>query len=525
MMKIFVNKNDEVVSVAEQVIGAPDTELVLVVPRFSKLADSVANFQLLKREADAAGKNLLIESVDDRAVSLAKANHIEAANPFFGESAMHREMTDIVRRSKETFKQHDGDQRTFDNEQVEVDLAAARKKTSGFRGARESEDSKKTPASAPKKPRRFRNLVVLVVFIALLSGGGAYAYQFLPKAEINLISKKADWGYSGEVLVDKAGAEVMGQLFSKEQNQSFSFPASGRGGVERKAKGTITIYNAFSSSQQYLVATTRFAAPNGKIYRLDAGVTVPGAKISNGGILPSSIDASVSADKPGAEYNTGPIAKLMVPGFQGTPRYAGFYGELKNGASGGVVGETLYPTAEDISKGKESARKSIEEGLKTFLLAQIDSEFRVVPGASEFEIVKENVVEDVASDGKFSIFVDAKMNMTAFREGDMVRFLEAKAQKELGPEFKVSSDYDLKFGEAKLIPKEQKLTVSVTFKGMFAYAIDISNFKGLAKGKAEDDLKSLIFGMPGVQSATVNLWPFWVKSVPPKEDKIMVNVE
>ena len=114
--------------------------------------------------------------------------------------------------------------------------------------------------------------------------------------------------------------------------------------------------------------------------------------------------------------------------------------------------------------------------------------------------------------------------MTAFRESDMVRFLEAKAQKELGPEFKVAS-YDVKFGEAKLVPKEQKLTVPVTFKGIFAYAIDVSNFKGLAKGKAEDDLKSLIFGMPGVQSATVNLWPFWVKSVPPKEDKIMVNVE
>lgn len=523
-MKIFVNKNDEVVSVAEQVISAPDNELVLVVPRFSKLADSVANFQLLKREADAAGKDLLIESVDDRAVSLAKANHIEAANPFFGESAAHREMTDIVRRSKETFKPRDGVRTTSEDEEMDIDLAAQRKKPPGFRGSRESEGDRKMATEAPKKSRRARRLVIFAVFIALLAGGGVYAYQILPKADVNLISKKADWEYSGEVVVDKAGSGVMGQVFSKEQNQSFSFPASGKGGVERKAKGTITIYNAFSSSQQYLVATTRFTAPDGKIYRLDSGVTVPGAKISNGDIIPSSIDASVSADKPGAEYNTGPIAKLTIPGFQGTPRYAGFYGELKSGASGGVVGETLYPTAEDISKGKESARESIKKGLETFLLAQIDSEFRVVPGASQFELIKENVVEDVASDGKFSIFVDAKMNMTAFRENDMVLFLEAKAQKELGPEFKVAS-YDLKFGEAKLVPKEDKLIVPVTFKGMLAYAIDVSNFKSLAKGKAENDLKSLIFGMPGVQSATVNLWPFWVKSVPVREDKITVSVE
>ena len=42
------------------------------------------------------------------------------------------------------------------------------------------------------------------------------------------------------------------------------FPASGEQNVSLKAQGTITIYNAYSSSPQSLVATTRFVTPAGE---------------------------------------------------------------------------------------------------------------------------------------------------------------------------------------------------------------------------------------------------------------------
>jgi len=55
-------------------------------------------------------------------------------------------------------------------------------------------------------------------------------------------------------------------LFYFESSRTITqkFPATEIKNIEAKAKGTIRIYNAYSSSPQTLVATTRFMAPDGK---------------------------------------------------------------------------------------------------------------------------------------------------------------------------------------------------------------------------------------------------------------------
>ncbi len=74
---------------------------------------------------------------------------------------------------------------------------------------------------------------------------------------------------------------------------------------------------------------TRFLALDGKIFRLTKGITVPGAKIVEGKIIPSSIEAAVIADQPGEAYNIGPVSRFSIPGLKGTPKYEAFYAESK----------------------------------------------------------------------------------------------------------------------------------------------------------------------------------------------------
>lgn len=501
MIKIFVKKNDSVDAVVEQVVAAPDLNLILVIPRFSKLNDSVSHFHALKKQAEAIGKKIIIESVDDHVLALAKASHLESVNPFFNEGS-HMHISDIVRRSRDAFQ-------SKEDEEVE-EIQEAVQKSGSSRGRR-------------RKSGGVRRLVYAAVFLAAFGGIAATGMYVLPKAEIRLVAKKAAWEYQDKLLVDKAGAEVVGQVFSKEQNQSFSFPATGSKKGDQKATGVITIYNAYGGESQYLVATTRFMTPDGKIFRLNKGVTVPGAKTVGGKLVPSSIDAAVTADKSGVEYNIGPVARFSIPGFQGTPRHDGFYGESKNAMTGGAAGEISFATPEDIAKGKQLAREQMRKQLETFLLAQIDSEFRVVPSSTQFAVLKENPIEGIA-DGKFSIFLDARADVMAFREKDAISVLTAKAQKELGPEYALQ-DYDLSFQPASVDFQNQKASVPVQFKGNFAYAIDASRFVSQAAGKREADLRTLIEGMPAVQGATVKLWPFYVFSVPSKENRIKVVIE
>ena len=107
------------------------------------------------------------------------------------------------------------------------------------------------------------------------------------------------------------------------------------------------------------MATTRFVTPDGKLFRLVSSVTVPGAQVTNGQIVPSSIDAPVAADQPGDAYNVGPVNKLTIPGFQGSPKYNAFYGQLASGTSGGFVGTKAVPTAADITSGKDKSERGV----------------------------------------------------------------------------------------------------------------------------------------------------------------------
>ena len=102
MKKITLNKSDEVALIVEKIIDTELKKVVLIVPRFSSLAESLSNFHLLKREADALEKEIFIESVDNRVIELAELAGIEALNPFFVKNK--RQFSDIVPKKQKIKK-------------------------------------------------------------------------------------------------------------------------------------------------------------------------------------------------------------------------------------------------------------------------------------------------------------------------------------------------------------------------------------------------------------------------------------
>ena len=203
-----------------------------------------------------------------------------------------------------------------------------------------------------------RTWLILAV-IVIVAGGIVYGLTTIwNHADITITFKQTPWSYQGNFIADKSVAAIgvasntiPAQIFTSNKNITETFPASSFHDVSVKAQGTITIYNAYNSSPQELVATTRFVTPDGKIFRLANTVTVPGAQVVNGQITPSSITASIVADQPGPNYNIGPVAHLTVPGFQkDTARYNGFYGTITSSTSGGYIGKQATPTAGDIRR-------------------------------------------------------------------------------------------------------------------------------------------------------------------------------
>jgi len=297
--------------------------------------------------------------------------------------------------------------------------------------------------------------------------------------------------------------------------------------VEDKAAGKITIYNAYSSDPQRLVATTRFAAPDGKIFRLVKEITVPAAKIVEGKIIPSTIEAAVIADQAGPKYNIEPVSHFSIPGFQGSAKYQGFYAESKEPMTGGFIGERAYPTDEDIKKAKEKATQDLRASVESFLLLQIPPEFKVIEGGKQFNLLKQEVNNKVDEKNNFTVFSEGELLSIAFRESDLKNLIEEMAKVSLEAKeanLKIKT-YKLEYGVGRADFKQGQISFAVNFQGVFEEPFDIESFRQAAINKSETNLKALISSFSNIQKATISFWPFWVKRAPDNIGRIKVEVE
>ncbi len=524
IQKIVVSKSDEVALVVEKIIDSDAKELVLNIPRFSRLSDSLANFHLIKRETKLLDKKIIVESVDDKVIELSGLAGLESLNPILSRS--RRQFYDIVssKRSRE-----EAEEAHIKKKKLVESVPPVPGFVSSFRW--------------PKIKLKKYILVfpLAVLFIAIL----VLVTTILPRAEIKIKTVKANWSYSDSVraeklaAIDPVNAIVPAQVFSQKEGLRLSFPATGKKNIEQKATGKITIYNAYSSDPQPLVVTTRFITPDGKIFRLPKSVIVPGAKIIEGKIIPLTLETSVVADKPGSEYNIGPVSYFSIPGFKGTPKYQAFYAESKETMEGGFIGETAFPTNEDLKKGKAEVVKKLEQSLKEKITAQIPPEFKILDGAINFVVGKQNVITEVAAPdrgeprpietgredgGNFAISSEAAINAIAFKETDVLAMLSAKIAKEVGEGYEMK-EFNLAYEKTRADFNSGRLSFPVKFTSILAKKIDVDSLRGSIRGKSEAALRTIIYDLPGLESAVISLWPFWVQSVPSGENKITITVD
>lgn len=504
--KIAINKSDEVAFVVEKLIDSEAQEIVLNIPRFSKLADSLSNFHLIAREAKLLSKKIVIESVDDKVIELASLSGLESLNPILSRS--RRQFYDIV-SSKKT------------REDSEEEGIKTRKLSDSV--------NQKKPVRRLIK-HRARNFIGGGAVLAVVIVAGIFAVTVLPRADIKIIPVKEPWNYKDSVRaeklasIDAALATIPGQLFTEKKSHQLAFPATGKRNIEQKSIGVITIYNAYSSDPQPLVATTRFVAPDGKIFRLAKSVTVPAAKIVEGKIIASTLDADVVADQPGPAYNLGPVSYFSIPGFKGTAKYQGFYGESKAAMTGGFIGEAAFPTDADIKKGKSVLAETLDAILKEELKKKIPAEFKIIDGASGYTISNQVVSTRVDAANNFGISADGVLNAVAFKESDLIKMLERKIGKELGGDYIIKT-HELSYGKARADFANGRISFPIDFKSQVAKNIDAESLKAQVLGKSRKELQQLLNDLPDVDSIAASLWPFWVNKVPRNLSKVTLTIE
>ncbi len=535
MKKIFVSKNDSIAEVVEKVISELEVEIVLVIPKNTLLQDSVSNFHLLKRESDAAGKLVTVESVDEDILSLAKAARIEAIHPLFRKKKPSS-LSDIILKGEREEERNDSEEEYIPQKpsktllkKKEIQEKISESETEP-ENAGEEKERFVSPSSQKKSWRpkfRFKGLIIVSILILFIIPTLFLFYHYR-KADIVITFNSRPFEHQGDFTASRKISEIdsnsniiPADIYTQLKNYTSLFPASGRSNVSEKAVGKLLIYNAYSSQKQILVVNTRFQIPDGKIFRLQNEVIVPGAQIKDGKIVPSSIETLVVADKAGPSYNLGAIEKLTIPGFKDPEKFNGFYGSLIS-SSGGFVGEKAVPTEKDITEAKKKTEENLLQALKeSSSLAKPDG-VKILDDATEIMVTKISVNKNTNDKGEFSVFAEAEFRAIGFKEEDLKSLLISKAENSDGLVFK---SITLGYKDIQRNFTKEELKFNLDAKGVLTQKFDSDKFIQGILDFSVDEAQSEIKKLKGLSGAKISISPSWLKTLPNEVSRIKIQVD
>lgn len=381
--------------------------------------------------------------------------------------------------------------------------------------------------SEPKRlfPKMF------LTFILFLIMGGIYSYFAFQKAEIIIWPKTQQVKFEAKITVDSKidkidlTANILpGNILSGKQKAVKEFFASGKTVKEIKAEGVIRVYNAYSTSSQVLVATTRFVSADGKLFRSVERVMIPGGTYQGGKLQPGSLDVRVRADQPGKDYNIGP-STFSIPGFAGTVRYTAFYGKSSDPMTGGFRGEAYQIIQQDIDKAENVLKENLLKAVETYLKSRVSEEIIILEKAmsKEFSIP---VFSVKAGDEKESFVGEGQLSFISltFKKSDSENFAKEYIASQTSKDQKLDSNsLKINYSIETIDIEKGKMILNLDISAKVYFEILEKDLTEEVAGKQLSEAEEFLTQDPRISKLEINLWPFWVKRVPQAGEKVRIE--
>lgn len=314
-----------------------------------------------------------------------------------------------------------------------------------------------------------------------------------------------------------------------EESESVAIIASGTKRVSQKASGEIIIYNNFSTSPQTLIANTRFESPDGKIFKIDRRVVVPGRTTVLGKSVPGSLTVTVYAAEAGAEYNIK-ATDFTLPGLKGGARYTSVYARGKGDMSGGLVGDLKIVSPDDVSIAKKKLEDSISKKLRQNITEQVPPDYIAYDDASFFTF--EDNTKDIGSEWEGDK-VYLKMKGTAetfiFNRNELASIITKSKLESLNNYDVHSNDLDsLSFkilAKDSISPSTTKMfSLRLTGGVKIIWNIDTEGFKQDLLGVKKESYQEIFKKYPTIEKAETVFKPSWSRSFPENVDRINIEL-
>lgn len=369
----------------------------------------------------------------------------------------------------------------------------------------------------------------VIIFIVLV-GGSLTLSALLGKTELTVYPKFNEPNISSEFTAypDKRDNALSYEIMTLESTSESQVKASGQVEVKQQATGMIEIIKTTPGAER-LIKNTRFRSPDGKIFRIQESVIVPGA-VNN---VPGTIQAKVFAEEVGEQYNLKTGTRFDVPGFQDSgldDLYKAIYAENRSDITGGFSGPQFKIDDGELG----TARQALQLKLRDELLARVQAEkpsgFVTFPGAVAITYNQLPAVE--YGNDLVTIREQAILQIPMFSAADFGSFLakQAVATYSGGP-VRVDDPSTLTFSytnattSANVIANEPSLTFKLTGKPLLIWEYDAGKLTKDLAGLPKTAINNAISAYPGIDGAKVSITPFWKRSFPETPEDIIIVEE
>ncbi len=395
-----------------------------------------------------------------------------------------------------------------------------------------SGDYQKTKERTSKESSWGKWLAVVLVGIFGLGGVGYWVYANYPQVTVRIYPQSQTVSEELEIIARENLSEgskfvISGSYRELTVKHTKEFPATGESFADHdgKARGKVTIANYYSQENQPLVATTRLLSEEGKLFRLEEGVVVPGME----GDQPGKVQAGVVADKSGEEYNIESTT-FTIEGFKSNPEKYEDFKVISNSAmtGGGDPQERkkmTQVTENDLKKAREKTQEELKSLLEEKLSTQLDQGQEALLESVEIMSNQEQSSRDVGDlSDKFTYTIEQKIRLVAFSENKLREVVLGELSKETEVGYDLAED-SFKISYQRAVPdfNNQSIELKVKAEAQSWPQLAPDAIKQGVAEKSAQEIEEFLSGYPGISRAEVLFEPAWLAGIPVTEKKIEVE--
>lgn len=373
--------------------------------------------------------------------------------------------------------------------------------------------------------KKSHNYVLLGFLVSItLIGFIAFVASFVFNgATVTISPVRRDQQINESFIVEASAREGLLLVRDVPLSETVTLPKNSLKKTSRRAEGDITIFNNFNDNSQKLIKGTRFATSDGKIYRIQDSVTVPGKSSGNAG----TVKAHVVADSEGEDYNIGP-SRFTIPGFKGSAKYIAFYAESNKSMTGGSSGKTADVSDLDMEQGKATVREKLQSSISIKLSQATPDGFAYSKDATFFSFGSMNLID---SDNTTATYEAAATGTTLYvKRDELVRRIVERTQNvdtsSASVEIKDSSNFTVSLVDpGDLVDPQKPVRLLVTGTAPVVYKPNKEKIIDFVIGKNRSEFAEITKKVQFVEGAKSVLRPFWSSTFPNDRDKINVVIE